>query len=311
MKIGMVTDSLGYLSFEDLVKTAADLGIQQLEFPCGNWSPAPHVQLDRLLASDEERRSFLGRIHDQGLTVDALNCSGNQLAPGASGLAHDAVVRKTMQLASLIGVRRVVMMSGLPAAPGDSHPNWITVAWPRETTAILEYQWHEVAIPYWRDLVRYAADLGIEQICIEPHGHQLVYNVPTMLRLREAVGSVVGANFDPSHMMWMGGDPLAAIRQLRGAIYHVHAKDTRIDPQNSALTTRLETKTSDHASERAWNYVTLGYGHGESWWRDFVLLLRQVGYNDVLSIEHEDVSMAPLEGVKKTVAFLDGIIERD
>ncbi len=311
MKIGMVTDSLGYLSFDELVKTASSLGIQQLEFPCGNWSQAPHVQLDQLLASEEARRRFVGTVQDHGLTISALNCSGNQLAPGERGKAHDTVVRKTMELASRIGVRRIVMMSGLPAARGDSEPNWITVAWPPETTRTLEYQWEEVAIPYWRDLVQYAAGLGIERICIEPHGHQLVYNVGTLLRLREAVGAMVGVNFDPSHMMWMGGDPLAAIRPLAGAIYHVHAKDTRIDPTNSALTTRLETKTNDRASERAWNYVTLGYGHSESWWRDFVLLLRQVGYNDVLSIEHEDVSMSPLEGVRKTVTFLQGIIEQD
>ncbi len=180
-----------------------------------------------------------------------------------------------------------------------------------ETTRILNYQWDEVALPYWRQLVGYAADQGVEKICIEPHGHQLVYNVDTLLRLRAGAGERVGANFDPSHMMWMGGDPLAAIRRLGSAIYHVHAKDTRVDPENSALTSRLETKTNDRASERAWNYVTLGYGHGESWWRDFVLLLRQVGYNDVLSIEHEDVSMSPLEGVRKTVAFLSGIVELD
>ena len=121
----------------------------------------------------------------------------------------------------------------------------------------------------------------------------------------------VGANFDPSHMMWMGGNPLAAIRELGDCIFHIHAKDTRIDPQNSALTTRLETRTNDRASERAWNYVTLGYGHSESWWRDFVLLLRQVGYNDVLSIEHEDVSMSAIEGVRKSVQFLKNIIELD
>lgn len=307
----MVSDSLGNLSFDELVKTASQLGIQLLEFACGNWSQAPHVQLDRLLASHEERHRFVGTLQDQGLAISALNCSGNQLAPGARGQAHDTVVRKTMELASLIGVRRIVMMSGLPAARGDSEPNWITVAWPPETTRTLEYQWEEVAIPYWRDLVRYAAGLGIEKICIEPHGHQLVYNVGTLLRLREAAGDMVGANFDPSHMMWMGGDPLAAIRRLGGAIYHVHAKDTRIDRDNSAMGTLFETKTVDRADERAWNYVTLGFGHGESWWRDFVLLLRQVGYNDVLSIEHEDVSMSPLEGVRKTVAFLRDIIELD
>ena len=106
----------------------------------------------------------------------------------------------------------------------------------------------------------------------------------------------------------MGGDPLAAIRRLGDAIYHGHAKDTRIDRENSALTTILETKTGDRVRERAWNYVTLGFGHDESWWREFVLLLRQGGYDDVLSIEHEDVSMSPLEGVRKTIALLSTII---
>lgn len=311
MKIGMVTDSLGTFALGELLDTAAALGIQMVEFPCGNWSSAPHIQLDKLLDHPEERQRFLGAVQERGLTISALNCSGNQLAPGQAGKAHDAVVRRTMRLAGLLGVKRIVMMSGLPAGKGDSHPNWITVAWPPETTRLLEYQWEEVALPYWRELVSYAAEQGIEKICIEPHGHQLVYNVPTLLRLREAVGTMIGANFDPSHMMWMGGDPLAAIRALGPAIYHVHAKDTRVDPYHSALNTRLETRTNQQVSERAWNYVTLGYGHGESWWRDFVLLLRQVGYNDVLSIEHEDMSMSPLEGVRKTVTFLQGIIEQD
>ena len=308
MKLGMVSDSLANLSFDELVKTASELGLQMLEFPCGNWSDAPHVKLDLLLENANERQKFIGAIRDQGLEISALNCSGNQLAPNERGKAHDAVVHKTMKLASLFGVKRIVMMSGLPAAPGDSSPNWITVSWPLETTQILNYQWEQVAIPYWRDLVRFAADLGIEKICIEPHGHQLVYNVETILRLREAAGPMVGANFDPSHMMWMGGDPLAAIRRLGDSIYHVHAKDTRIDRENSALTTVLETRTGDRVRERAWNYVTLGFGHDESWWREFVLLLRQGGYDDVLSIEHEDVSMSPLDGVKKTITLLSSII---
>ena len=210
MKIGMVTDSLGTFALGELLDTAAALGIQMVEFPCGNWSSAPHIQLDKLLDHPEERQRFLGAVQERGLTISALNCSGNQLAPGQAGKAHDAVVRRTMRLAGLLGVKRIVMMSGLPAGKGDSHPNWITVAWPPETTRLLEYQWEEVALPYWRELVSYAAKQGIEKICIEPHGHQLVYNVPTLLRLREAVGTMIGANFDPSHMMWMGGDPLAA-----------------------------------------------------------------------------------------------------
>ncbi len=311
MKIGMVTDSLGQLSFEELLPTASDLGIEALEFCCGNWSSAPHVALDRLLESKAARREFTARIADHGLEISALNCSGNHLAPGEYGKRHDAVVRKTFRLASLLDVERVVMMSGCPGGPGDSNPNWITTAWPPETGKVLEWQWNEVVIPYWRDLASFARETGIGRICIELHGGMVVYNVDTMLHLRDAVGETVGANFDPSHMMWMGGEPLIGVRDLGQAIFYVHAKDTRINPAKAGPNTTLETKPSDRVRERTWNYVTLGYGHDDAWWRSFVLELRTAGYDDVLSIEHEDFVMAPIEGVRKSVELLERVMVRE
>jgi sugar phosphate isomerase/epimerase len=200
-----------------------------------------------------------------------------------------------------------VLMSGCPGAPGDSYPNWITVAWPPETQRILQWQWDDVLIPYWHGLAAYAREQGVNRLCLELHGQQNVYNVPTLLRLREAVGDVVGANFDPSHLMWMGADPLAAIRALGPAIFHVHAKDTRIDPAAVGLHSRLETIANQYWQQRSWNYVTLGYGHGEAWWAQFTGALAAVGYDDVLSIEHEDVMMSPEEGVEKTVALLNRV----
>jgi sugar phosphate isomerase/epimerase len=308
MRIGLVTDSLGHLPFDELLKTAADLGVETIELGCGGWSSAPHVNLDLLLERESERVSFLARIRDHGLEISALNCSGNQLAPGERGRSNDRVVRNTMKLAQLMGIRRIVMMSGLPGGPGDQNANWITTAWPPEGQEILRHQWDDVAIPYWRDLVKAARENGIERICVEQHAHQLVYNTETMLKLRDAVGDLVGVNLDPSHALWMGGDPLRAIRQLRGAIYHVHAKDTRIDPHNSEINTLLEAKSNERVTERSWNYVTLGYGHSETWWRDFVIQLKQNGYDDVLSIEHEDYSLEPLVGVRKSVDLLRNVI---
>ena len=308
MRIGLVTDSLGHLSFDELLEAAASLEVQTLEFGCGGWSSAPHVNLDVLLENGTERANFVAKIRDHGLEISALNCSGNQLGPGKRGEAHDRVVRSTMKLAQLIGVHRIVMMSGLPGGPGDQNANWITTAWPPEGQEILRYQWEDVAIPYWRDLVKHARENGIEKICVEQHAHQLVYNTETLLKLREAAGEVVGVNFDPSHALWMGGDPLRAIRKLRGAIYHVHAKDTRIDPHNSEINTLLETKPNERVAERSWNYVTLGYGHSEIWWRDFVIQLRQNGYDDVLSIEHEDYSILPMDGVRKSIELLRNVI---
>jgi sugar phosphate isomerase/epimerase len=299
---------LGQLTFQELLETAASLGIQTLEFGCGNWSSAPHLNLGMLLESEAERANFLAKIRAHGLEISALNCSGNPLAPGQRGKSHDQVVRGTLKLAGLLGVNRIVMMSGLPGGPGDQNANWITTAWPPEVHEILRYQWEEVALPYWRDLAEEARANGVEKICIEQHAHQLVYNTETALRLREAIGELVGVNFDPSHALWMGGDPLLSIRQLRGAIYHVHAKDTRIDAQNSGLNTLLETKPNDRVAERAWNYVTLGYGHSEIWWRDFVIQLKQNGYDDVLSIEHEDYSLTPIVGVRRSVELLKNVI---
>ena len=307
MHIGLVTDSLGQLSFDELLKTAVDLGINSLEFACGNWSQAPHLKIDQLITDKQARDTFQNKLSDHGLNISALNCSGNPLAPGQHGEAHDGVVRKTFPLAELLDIDRIVMMSGLPAAPGDQHPNWITTAWPAEVAEILRYQWEDVAIPYWQALVKVAKSHGITRICIAQHGHQLVYNTASLIRLREAVGTIIGVNFDPSHMMWMGGEPLRAIRPLAEAIYHVHAKDTRIDPHNSEVNTLIETNANDQVQARSWNYVTLGYGHSENWWRDFISLLREVGYDDVLSIEHEDLSMTPIRGVQKSVDFLNSI----
>ncbi len=308
MRIGLNTDSLGHLPFDEALETAANLGIETVELCCGGWSSAPHVNLDLLLEKQSERENLLAKIRDRGLEIDALNCSGNQLAPGERGKSNDRVVRNTMKLAQMLGVHRVVMMSGLPGGPGDQNANWITTAWPPECHEILRYQWEEVAIPYWRDLVNHARENGIERICVEQHGHQLVYNTETLLKLRDAVGEIVGVNFDPSHALWMGGDPLRAIRKLRGAIYHVHAKDTRVDPNNSEINTLLETKPNDRVAERSWNYVTLGYGHSELWWRDFVIQLRQNGYDDVLSIEHEDFNLPPVVGVRKSVELLKNVM---
>ena len=308
MKIGMITDSLPDTDFETLLATAARLELDMLEFGCGNWSSAPHLKLDRMLESDSERRDFGSRLATHGIGISALNCSGNPLHPGEHGRRHDEVTRKTIKLASLMGVERVVMMSGCPGAKGDASANWITTEWPPEVREILRWQWDEVLIPYWRDLVAYANALGVRKLCLELHGHQNVYNVRTLLKLREAVGETVGANFDPSHLMWMGADPLAAVRALGEAIYHFHAKDTRIDPVIAGVNGVIETTPGDRFQGRAWNYITLGYGHGELWWRELIAVLAAVGYDDVFSIEHEDPMLPALEGVEKSVEFLRNVL---
>ncbi|MEZ5669766.1 MAG: sugar phosphate isomerase/epimerase, partial [Geminicoccaceae bacterium] len=211
MKIGLVSDSLAHLPFDDMLATAARLGVQGVEVNAGNWSSAPHLDLAGLLADAGARRGFLDAIAAQGLELIALNANGNQLHP-TDGARQSQVLHDTIRLAGLLGVGKVVLMSGLPeGAPGDRTPNWIVSSWPPETGEIVAWQWSEKLVPYWRDLVARAEDNGVSRLAVEIHGNQLVYNVPGLLRLREAVGPVVGANLDPSHLMWMGADPLVAI----------------------------------------------------------------------------------------------------
>jgi sugar phosphate isomerase/epimerase len=308
MKIGMITDSLPDTDFDAMLAVAARLEMDMLEFACGNWSSAPHIKLDTMLESAPARREFLARLADHGIAISALNCSGNPLHPGEAGRRHDEVTRKTIRLAGLLEVDRVVMMSGCPGAPGDSHANWITTEWPPEVREILRWQWDEVLLPYWRDLVAYTKNEGVDKLCLELHGYQNVYNVATLQRLRNVVGATVGANLDPSHLMWMGADPIAAAHALNGAIYYVHAKDTRIDPGIAGINGVIDTTPGSDFRHRAWSYITLGYGRDEAWWRDFVAALAAEGYDGVLSIEHEDPAMSAVEGVEKSVELLRSVI---
>jgi sugar phosphate isomerase/epimerase len=178
--------------------------------------------------------------------------------------------------------------------------------WPPENLTILNYQW-DLAIRYWADLVSEAGRSGVRQIALENHAYQLVYNPPTLLRLRAAVGEVVGANLDPSHAFWMGADPIAMVGALGEAIYHVHGKDAEVRAP-AATTTVLETEPNDHVDSRAWNYVAVGRGHDLRWWRRFIAALRGAGYDDVVSIEHEDYSLDPQVGVRTSARVLTAAI---
>jgi sugar phosphate isomerase/epimerase len=140
------------------------------------------------------------------------------------------------------------------------------------------------------EIVALAKECGVERIALELHGNQYVYNVPSLLKLRAAVGPVVGANLDPSHLFWMGADPLIAAEAFGDALFHVHAKDTMLNAPVQATTSVLENGSLMNVPARSWSYVTLGFGHG---W---------------LSIEHEDVLLNSLEGLEKSVALLKTVM---
>lgn len=307
MKLGFVSDSLGGLPFAEMLDHAARMGVQGVEVNTCGWSTAPHCDLKGLLADAGARKAFRRAFDDRGLEIISLNANGNPLHPTDPAQAQG--LRDTIRLAGEMGIKTVCTMSGLPAgSTTDMMPNWVVSSWPPETQAILRYQWEERLIPFWSETASFARENGVERIALELHGNQCVYNVPSLLKLRGAVGPVVGANLDPSHLFWMGADPLIAAEALGDAIHHVHAKDTFLNPPKQAVTGLLENGSLMDIPARSWSYITLGFGHGEEWWRHFCYRLKMAGYDGWLSIEHEDVLLNSLEGLEKSVALLQGVM---
>ena len=294
MRLAIKTCTLD-MPYTDMLDFCVQQGVGAVEIGTGNWSGAPHIDLDEMVSSAAARTRWQDELRRRDIELCALNCSGNPLAYEQEML----VTEKTFRLAEQLGVKKIVMMSGLPAGcAGDRTPVWITTSWPPETQDILDYQWNEVCIPVWERLVKLAENCGIKQIALENHGMQLVYNPETLLRLREAVGPMVGMNLDPSHLFWMGGDPIEAARVLGeyGAIYHLHGKDSRPERRLSGPNGLLDTKPIDAFRSRAWNYVAVGAGHGLQWWQEFFSVVRMCGYDGDVSLEMEDLTLPMLEG---------------
>lgn len=305
MRIGVFTVLWQNLTFEEALDKAVAAGVTAVEIGTGGYPPSSHCPLDDLLASAERRKAYLHAVTSRGLIISGLSCHYEPLSPNKElARESDELFRKTVRLAALLEVPVVNCFAGLPAgSPGDTTPNWVTCPWPPHFLAALDYQWNQVAIPYWREAGKFAEEHGIK-VAIEMHPGQLVYNVRTLLRLREAVGPVIGCNFDPSHLFWNGVDPVAAIRALGDAIYHVHGKDVYIDRLNTAVHGCNDNQPYDRIPDRSWTFRSIGYGHGIKVWKDIFSALRLVGYDYVISIEHEDALMSTEEGLAKGVAAL-------
>ncbi|HOZ49389.1 MAG TPA: sugar phosphate isomerase/epimerase [Candidatus Hydrogenedentes bacterium] len=305
MKLGCLTAMFSDKPLDQVLEILRPFGLGAVEIGAGNYPGSPHLDVEGLLASKPKREELKSQLKGEGLIISALSCHGNCLHPDA-GFAKSCATAQTkaIKLAGLLGVGVVNDFAGCPGDSDSSkQPNWVTCAWPPDYLEVLEWQWEKKVIPYWKKQAKFAADNGVK-IGFEMHPGFVVYNTETLLKIRKACGNSLGANFDPSHLFWQGMDPIACVRKLGKAIYHVHAKDSRVDPFNTAVNGVLDTKHYGDEINRSWIFRTVGYGHGREWWNDFVSTLRLVGYDGVISIEHEDSLMSNMEGLSKAVALL-------
>ena len=305
MKIGVFDPVFGKLPLESMLDRVVELGIKAVEVGAGNYPGDERCKPADLLADDVARKRFTDAFASRDLPISALSCHGNPIHPRGERAAHDdAVFRDTVRLAGELGIGVVNLFSGCPGdGPDATGPNWVTCAWPPEYSEIVAWQWDEVVLPYWHAAGAFAREHGV-RLGFEMHPGFVVYNPKTLLRLRSEVGDVIGANLDPSHLFWQGIDPIAAIRELGEAIYHVHAKDTALDPYNVARNGVLDLERYDDVGNRSWVFRSVGDGHDVLFWKNFVSALRVVGYDHVLSIEHEDSLASTDEGLKRAIETL-------
>ena len=310
MKLGVMSPVLGGMSLRQMIEYLSSLGVQSLELGCGGYPGKAHCDAADFLAHPEKIEELKQMLAENHMDLPALACHGNPLHPDkAIAGRFESDFDNAVLLAEKLGVKTLVAFSGCPGdCPESKYPNWVTCTWPNDYKKILEWQWNEVLIPYWEEKAAFCNAHGVERIAFEMHPGFMVYNPKSLMKLREAVGPTVGANFDPSHLFWQGVDVCAAIRYLKGAIYHFHAKDTRIDPLSCGVTGVLDTSGYGDLLGRSWEFRTVGYGHGKSLWNDMISTLKATGYEGVISIEHEDPLMSPKEGLEKAVAFLKDVI---
>jgi sugar phosphate isomerase/epimerase len=310
MKLGLFTPVYGKLDTSAMLAQVKALGkVQAIELGTGGWPGQDHLDLDRLIADPNAATDYRKRIDDAGLIISALSCHGNPLHPDRKvAKEYDDTFRKTVCLARRMQVPVVVTFSGCPGDCEEArHPNWVTAPWPPEYLDILGWQWEQKVIPYWTETARFAADNGVK-VALEAHPGFVVYNVETTLKLRAVAGPNLGINFDPSHFFWQGVDVPAAIRALGDSIFHVHAKDVALNPQNVAINGVIDTKTYRRMAERSWLFRSVGWGHDELEWKRIVSALRLVGYDYVMSIEHEDALASIDEGLKAAVDLLARVV---
>jgi sugar phosphate isomerase/epimerase len=324
MKLGAYTACLHDKTVAEALQVLRGLGLESAEINSGGFLPAPHLPIEPLRAGQDAREEYLGLFTSAGVTLTALNCNGNPLDPNPEvGPKHAQDVRDAIELAALLGVRRVVTMSGLPASdPGGRLPSWTVEPWHSVFLDARDYQWQEVAIPYWKDIQARARDADVK-VCIEMHPHNLVYNPATMERLVTEVNAThVGAEMDPSHLFWQGIDPIAALDRLGGLVYNAAAKDTRINPAvkvNGVLDDRFGRVRPDEPGavslggrytlsrwpeDSSWDFVAVGRGHDVAFWSEFLRALHKIDPDMAVNIEHEDQELDQMEGLRRAAETL-------
>ena len=228
------------------------------------------------------------------MELTGLNCNGNPLNPlPGVGPKHADDLRRTHRAGRPARDQARGAMSGTPGSDPDAkYPSWVVNPWDGVYMDVLDYQW-EVAAEFWKQIDGLARANDV-RVAIEMHPHNLVFSPVTLRRLVDLVGATnVGAEMDPSHLMWQGMDVVACIRWLGRLVFHAAAKDAMITPGvdiRGVLDTSFGRVPADAEGKvptgygfwvskwpenPAWRFVAVGIGHDVEYWTEFLRRTRR------------------------------------
>src|SRR5246127_1123967 len=310
--IGVFDPVYEKLSLDEMLDKVSALGLEAMEIGTGGYPGNNHCPVPELLADPAKAKAWKKKFEDKNIRVATFSCHGNPIHPDPKPAARDAEkFRQTVLLAERLEVPVIVGFSGCPGGtPTDTQPNWITYRWPPEYNEMLQWQWKEKVVPYWKDAAKFARAHGIKKLAFEMHPNFVVYNPKTLLKLREAVGEEIGANCDLSHLFWQGCDPVAVIHLLgkNGALFHAHMKDTVLFPETVGRYGVLNFAfTKDEVADASDIFRAVGYGHSANQWKAILQAYMDVDYDGILSIENEDPILAGEVGVERAAYVLKNV----
>jgi sugar phosphate isomerase/epimerase len=263
MKLGVMALVYGDKSWEEACRAAKDAGLSAIEPGCGGFVGKNHCDPQKLIKDKEEIKKWVGVAEKNGLEISSLSCHGNMLHPDRKiSDEHIADFEAAIELASITGIKVINSFAGCPGAGEDAkYPNWVTCPWPTYYGEAVKWQWEKKVIPFWAEMAKKLKKAKVV-VGLEMHEGDVVYNPETLFKLRNAVGDEIGCCYDPSNLLWQGMDTIKIIKILGDAIYNVHAKDGKVDKSIVDFTGATDWKNYDEISKRAWNFRTIGFGHG-------------------------------------------------
>ena len=317
LPVTLFTGQWADLPFEEVARLAASWGYDGLEIAASG----DHLDLKRADEDDAYLQSRLDILDRHGLEVFAISnhLTGQAVCDDPIDFRHQAIVRDyTWGDGDAEGVRqraaedmkrsaRVARKLGVDTVVGFTGSKiWqYSAMFPPVPASVIDAGYEDFATR-WNPILDVFDAEGV-RFAHEVHPSEIAYDYWTSVRTLEAIdhSPAFGFNWDPSHMMWQGVDPVGFIVEFANRIYHVDCKDTRIRPATGhAGIVGSHLPWGD--PRRGWDFVSTG--HGDVPWEDAFRALSSIGYAGPISIEWEDAGMDRLHGAEEAVGYIRNLL---